>query len=38
MSPGLAHCFAAGDQCIGDLCDMPALKARDGELVFAQLT
>ena len=29
MSADLAHCFAAGDQRVGDLRDMPALK-RDG--------
>jgi hypothetical protein len=29
MSADLAHCFVAGDQCVGDLRDMPALK-RDG--------
>jgi hypothetical protein len=28
MSADLAHCFVAGDQCVGDLRDMPALKAR----------
>ena len=36
MSTDLAHCFAAGDQCVGDLRDMHALK-RDGELIFSRL-
>jgi hypothetical protein len=29
--------FVAGDQCVGDLRDMPALEAGDPELVFARL-
>jgi hypothetical protein len=33
----LANSFAAGDQSIGDLRDMPAPKAGDGELVLAWL-
>ncbi|HJY49889.1 MAG TPA: hypothetical protein VJ349_14810, partial [Stellaceae bacterium] len=36
MSADLAHCFAAGDQSVGDLRDMPALK-RDRELNFGRL-
>ena len=37
VSAELTHCRAAGDQCIGNLRDMQALKAGDGELVFAWL-
>ena len=31
----LADYFTAGNQCVGDPRDMAALKARDGELIFA---
>ena len=30
MSADLAHCFAADDQCVGDLRDMHALKRDAG--------
>jgi hypothetical protein len=33
----LANYFAAGDQCVGDLRDMSALKAGDREFIFARL-